>query len=76
LVIEIDGLIHGSQREADEERQAYLEGIGLTVLRFSNEDVLDTLPNVLLRIREFIQSRLVQETATPLSSQGEGMGER
>jgi len=76
LVIEIDGPIHASQREADEERQAYLEGMGLTVLRFSNEEVLGTLPTVLMRIREFIQARLVHKTATPLSSQGEGMGKR
>ena len=41
LVIELDGSQHyePAAREHDAERDAYLESLGLTVLRFSNHDV-------------------------------------
>jgi very-short-patch-repair endonuclease len=54
LVVELDGPIHELQREADAERQAWLEAEGLTVLRFKNDDVLDGLNLVL----EAIQKRI------------------
>jgi very-short-patch-repair endonuclease len=69
LVIEVDGPNHTRQRAADEERQAYLEGLGLAVLRFSNEDVLGRMAAVLARIARIVESRI-----SPLSSQGEGVG--
>ncbi len=47
LVIEVDGPIHKSQADSDQERQAYLEGLGLTVLRFSNDEIFCEMPNVL-----------------------------
>ena len=41
LVIEIDGSQHYEPEEAayDAQRTAYLNGIGLTVMRFSNHDI-------------------------------------
>ncbi len=41
LVIELDGSQHGEDRHArsDAERDAALRGMGLTVLRYSNEDI-------------------------------------
>ena len=41
LVIEIDGGQHREEQGAacDAERDAYLTGIGLTVMRFSNQDI-------------------------------------
>ena len=41
LVIELDGSQHYSQEgmEHDRERTAYLEGLGCTVIRFSNHEV-------------------------------------
>ena len=41
LVIEIDGSQHyePEEREKDEVRTAYLNGLGLRVVRFSNHDV-------------------------------------
>jgi very-short-patch-repair endonuclease len=69
LVIEVDGRVHSHQRGADKERQAYLEGLGLSVLRFTNEDVLERMSQVLARIAE-----VVQEHTRPLSSRGEGVG--
>ncbi len=44
LVIEIDGGQHTSER--DQERTAYLESRGLTVLRFWNNEVRDNIEGV------------------------------
>ena len=41
LVIEVDGVIHDQQRDADSEREAYLQAMGLVVLRFENDQVLN-----------------------------------
>ena len=68
LVIEVDGPIHRNQVDRDEERQACLEGLGLTVLRFSNDEILNDIQNVLGRISHYVQNE------SPLSSQGEGVG--
>lgn len=68
LVIEVDGSIHQNQTARDVERQTYLEGLGLTVLRISNDEVLHEMPSVLTRITHCIQNE------SPLSSQGEGAG--
>lgn len=41
LVIELDGSQHyeAEEKRADEERDAYLSSLGLTVLRYSNSDI-------------------------------------
>jgi 5-methyltetrahydrofolate--homocysteine methyltransferase len=69
LVIEVDGPIHSQQAAEDQERQDYLEGLGLTVLRFSNKEVLAGMPGVLERI-----DGQISLSKNPLSSQGEGVG--
>jgi len=51
LVVEVDGLIHEQQQDADKERQTYLEAQSLTVLRFTNEEVLTKMDAVLNAIR-------------------------
>ena len=42
LVIEVDGGIHETEdvKKNDEEREKYLKKLGLSVLRFNNEEVL------------------------------------
>lgn len=47
LAIEVDGGIHNQTREADALRQAYLEGLGLRFLRFTNDEVLNEIERVL-----------------------------
>ncbi len=56
LVIEIDGKIHNSQenKDYDNERNKELKEEGVTTLRFSNEEVLNELPNVLKKLKNFI----------------------
>jgi imidazole glycerol-phosphate synthase subunit HisF len=58
LVIEIDGSIHTlpGVKENDAERQKYLEGLGLKVLRFSNEEISHNLESVLQVIEKNIKS--------------------
>ena len=52
LVIEVDGPIHDYQRDRDEERQAHLEALGLRVLRFTNEEVMSNIEQVVAAIRD------------------------
>ncbi len=77
LVIEVDGEIHDEQREYDEIRTEYLNANGFEVIRFTNDEVLDTLGAVLKRIEQAISDQKIKLTATtertPLPN-GEGTG--
>jgi very-short-patch-repair endonuclease len=57
LVIEVDGSVHDGQPEDDANRQAYLENLGLRVLRFKNEDVLNRLASVVQQITAALPKR-------------------
>ncbi|QSV68739.1 MAG: DUF559 domain-containing protein [Aphanizomenon flos-aquae DEX188] len=50
LVIEIDGKIHDQQIEYDLERDQVLTARGLRLLRIKNEEVINELDQVLVRI--------------------------
>lgn len=52
LVVEVDGGIHAQLIERDAERESDLIGRGLLVLRFMNEDIKHSLPQLLKRIEE------------------------
>ena len=54
LAIEVDGLIHLNKVEYDSERAACLESSGLTVLRFSNDEIENDIESVLYRISEYL----------------------
>ena len=56
LVVEIDGITHDDKEafEADTKRQKELEELGLHFIRFSNEDVINDMPNVLRVIANFV----------------------
>lgn len=47
LVVEVDGGVHDDQVSYDAERTAWLESIGLKVIRVRNEDVMYRLDAVL-----------------------------
>lgn len=57
MVIEIDGSIHNLPeiRENDIERQSDLENLGLRVLRFSNDEILNQMEWVLQIIKKNIK---------------------
>lgn len=52
LIIEIDGDVHLSQVEYDQERDAALTALGFRVLRFTNQEVLEKHEEVLEAIRK------------------------
>lgn len=56
LVIELDGSQHGGPE--DLKRTKYLESLGLKVLRFWNNDILENLDGVLM----VIQTELLERT--------------
>jgi len=68
LVIEVDGPVHRTQREADAERDRLLASGGLTVLRLTNEQVRQDIEGVLRRILATVGTPL------PVSGRGRGRG--
>jgi very-short-patch-repair endonuclease len=57
LVIELDGEIHLKEDtyERDTGRQYELERLGLTVLRFTNKEVLENIESVIERIKSHLK---------------------
>jgi very-short-patch-repair endonuclease len=58
LVIEIDGGVHmlEKQKESDENRTAELERFGIRVIRFTNDQVINSIDEVLHTIIRFVQN--------------------
>ena len=50
IVIELDGEVHNTQKVKDDSRTDALKEMGLKVIRFRNEEVVDDLERVLNRI--------------------------
>jgi very-short-patch-repair endonuclease len=63
LVIELDGESHTDAEQAakDQERDDYMRRLGLTVVRYTNDDVMKNLDGVL----EDLQQRLRGESTSP-----------
>ena len=60
LVVELDGMQHYTPEGLayDEERSAYLEGLGLKVVRFQNQEVDESFYLVCNKISEIAEARL------------------
>ena len=58
LVIECDGSVHdpSEQWHHDQNRDAYMIAQGLRVMRFTNEQILDDIENVLEEISKYLPS--------------------
>jgi len=56
MAVELDGGQHNLSdgREYDAERTAYLNGHGIVVVRFWNNEVLQEIDAVLMRLEQFI----------------------
>ena len=50
LVIEIDGLSHVGRHHADQARTLFMERLGFRVIRFTNDEVLQSIDAVLAAI--------------------------
>ena len=55
LVVEVDGPVHESEDSHDAARDARLLGLGYRTVRFTNEQVLNQLDEVVASIRREIQ---------------------
>ena len=57
LVIEVDGGYHLDKESADNDRvrNEYMKNLGLTVLRFTNTQVLENTDNVVAKIKEHLE---------------------
>lgn len=51
VVIEADGASHQGREEYDLERDAYLQGLGLTVIHLAVRDILQNMEAVLVALR-------------------------
>ena len=60
LVIEVDGGIHNTiqNKEYDKNRMYELEQVGLTIIRFTNQEVLNDIDTVLAKISSYLPSTL------------------
>lgn len=58
FVIEVDGGIHNTvdQKEYDKGRTFELNTNGIKVIRFTNDEVINELPSVLSKLRDFIKN--------------------
>ena len=72
LVVEVDGGYHSTseQKEYDEQRTIILNKKGFSLIRFTNQEVLEDLKSVLQKIKTKLDS-----ITAPLSN-GEGLGVR
>jgi very-short-patch-repair endonuclease len=59
LVVELDGPVHSEPAQAvhDQNRDTFLRSLGLTVLRFSNEEVVADPENVLRKIQDAFRQK-------------------
>jgi very-short-patch-repair endonuclease len=55
LIIEVDGSQHFDHQQYDDARTKYLESLGFKVLRFWNNEVLETLDSVLEKIYQVVE---------------------
>jgi very-short-patch-repair endonuclease len=56
-MIELDGSQHLEQQEYDQERTRYLESQGYQVLRFWNNEVMNSIEGVLVAILQKLEEQ-------------------
>lgn len=57
LVVEVDGSVHDTLVEYDAYRDQVIEGLGILILRLSNDDILQRLRSTALRIQHIADIR-------------------
>lgn len=78
LAIEADGSVHeqGDQKLYDQERDRIIQELGIKVLRFKNNEIFNSLPDVLDKIKTELSTRfeLLKSSALKSSPNGEDLG--
>ncbi len=59
IVVELDGESHDTDEahKSDKERDAYMQSLGLHVLRFRNHEIINDIDSVLLRMKNSVSFR-------------------
>ena len=60
-MIEADGLIHQTQKEYDLDRDKVFNDLGLTVIRFSNEEIENNTDSVIQTITNFLSGFITKK---------------
>ena len=68
LAIEADGPVHQKEavNENDDIRQSHLQDQGLTVLRFTNDEIQNKLQEVITQIEHHLRISVAQQQEQPL----------
>ncbi len=61
LIIEVDGPVHDHQKEEDQKRQEYLTEMGYHVIRFTNDQVIQHLDDVLTEVTRILEQRAAKQ---------------
>ena len=71
LIIEVDGGQHNETvtTEKDEQRTKWLEGKGYQVIRFWNNEVLENVDGVLLKIKGILEIRSHPHLTSPVKGE-------
>jgi very-short-patch-repair endonuclease len=67
LIIEVDGITHhwDGALEKDDIRQKALEAVGFTVIRFTDEEVLNNIQGVISYLEDWIEKKLEGKAQPP-----------
>ena len=77
LVIEVDGEDHDLTFEQDEKRTARLRDYGVSVVRFSNRDVIENIDGVVRTIESLVRASIPPLNPLPEGGEDENFeGER
>ena len=57
LVVEVDGRVHDYRADHDQLRTFIINGLGIQVVRFRNEQIETNLAGVVERLREVVSTR-------------------
>lgn len=67
IIIEVDGITHSYETviEKDKKRQADLEKAGFTVMRFTEEEVLESINSVYAKIENMVSRKMKEKSLAP-----------
>ncbi len=67
LGIELDGYTHTLEEVLikDIEKEKFLSNIGIKILRFSDQEIMNDMQNVILKIEDYIHTREKEHTPNP-----------
>ncbi|MCZ8089686.1 DUF559 domain-containing protein [Flavobacterium sp.] len=70
LIIEVDGGYHNTseQKKVDEERTFFLNKLGYKVIRFTNDEVMFSISDVISKIKEELKSRIISTETNSTSA--------